>query len=61
MWKKVKSFLSEVRVELKKVNWPSRQDTIASTGVVVVVVLIVSFYLGFIDILLSRLVTSIFG
>jgi len=61
MWKKVKTFLTEVKVELKKVNWPSRQDTIASTGVVVVVVLVISFYLGIIDILLSRMVTSIFG
>ncbi len=61
MWKRVKTFLTDVRVELKKVSWPSRQDTIASTGVVVVVVLIISFYLGFIDVLLSRLVSSIFG
>ncbi|MEE8319523.1 MAG: preprotein translocase subunit SecE [bacterium] len=61
MWKRVKTFLTDVRVELKRVSWPSRQDTIASTGVVVVVVLIISFYLGFIDVLLSRLVASIFG
>ncbi len=61
MWKRVKTFLTDVRVELKRVSWPSRQDTIASTGVVVVVVLIISFYLGFIDVLLSRLVSSIFG
>jgi len=61
MWKKVKTFLTDVKVELKKVNWPSRQDTIASTGVVVVVVLVISFYLGIIDILLSRMITSIFG
>jgi preprotein translocase subunit SecE len=61
MWKRVKTFLTDVRVELKKVSWPSRQDTIASTGVVVVVVLIISFYLGFIDVLLSRMVSSIFG
>jgi preprotein translocase subunit SecE len=61
MWKRVKTFLTDVRVELKRVSWPSRQDTIASTGVVVVVVLIISFYLGFIDVLLSRMVSSIFG
>ncbi len=61
MWKRVKTFLTDVRVELKRVSWPSRQDTIASTGVVVVVVLIISFYLGIIDILLSRMISSIFG
>ena len=61
MWKKVKTFLGEVKVELKKVTWPSRQDTISSTGVVLVVVLISAFYLGFVDILLSHLIRSILG
>ena len=61
MLKRIRSFLTDVRVELKKVSWPSRQDTISSTGVVLVVVFIISFYLGIIDILLSRMVTSLFG
>jgi preprotein translocase subunit SecE len=61
MLKKTRGFLTDVRVELKKVSWPSRQDTISSTGVVLVVVFIISFYLGIIDILLSRMVTSLFG
>ena len=61
MLKRTRNFLTDVRVELKKVTWPSRQDTISSTGVVLVVVFIISFYLGFIDILLSKMVTSLFG
>jgi preprotein translocase subunit SecE len=61
MLKRTRIFLSEVKVELKKVTWPSRQDTVSSTGVVLVVVFIISFYLGFIDILLSKMVTSLFG
>ena len=54
MLKKTRTFLTDVRVELKKVTWPNRQDTLSSTAVVIVVVFIISFYLGFIDILLSR-------
>ena len=61
MLKRTRSFLTDVRVELKKVTWPSRQDTISSTGVVLVVVFIISFYLGIIDILLSRMVSTLFG
>ena len=61
MLKRTRNFLTDVRVELKKVTWPTRQDTISSTGVVLVVVFIISFYLGFIDILLSKMVTSLFG
>ncbi len=61
MLKKTRTFLTDVRVELKKVTWPNRQDTLSSTAVVIVVVFIISFYLGFIDILLSRMVTALFG
>lgn len=61
MLKKTRGFLTDVRVELKKVTWPNRQDTLSSTVVVLVVVFIVSFYLGFIDMLLSRMVSSIIG
>jgi len=61
MLKRTRVFLTDVRVELKKVSWPSRQDTISSTGVVLVVVFIISFYLGMVDILLSRMITSLFG
>jgi preprotein translocase subunit SecE len=37
----VKKFLREVKIELKKVTWPTRQQLIAYTGVVLVAVLLV--------------------
>ena len=49
-------FLKEVKVELKKVTWPSRKQTIGSTVVVIVVVMIISMLLGVMDIGLSSLV-----
>jgi preprotein translocase subunit SecE len=61
MFKRTRTFLTDVRVELKKVTWPSRPDTISSTGVVIVVVFLISFYLGIIDIALSKMVTAMFG
>ncbi len=61
MLSKTKEFLADVRVELKKVTWPTRADTIGSTGVVLVVTFIISFYLGIIDVALTKLITSIFG
>lgn len=42
-------FLREVKIELKKVVWPARKQVIGSTAVVVVLVLIVSFFLGVVD------------
>ena len=49
-------FLREVKVELKKVTWPSRKQTIGSTVVVIVLVIIVSLFLGIVDIGLSNLI-----
>lgn len=49
-------FLREVKVELKKVVWPTRKQTIGSTVVVIVLVMIISLFLGVVDIGLSSLV-----
>jgi len=49
-------FLREVKVELKKVAWPSRKQTIGSTAVVLILVFIISAFLGIVDLGLSGLV-----
>jgi preprotein translocase subunit SecE len=49
-------FLREVKIELKKVTWPTRKQTMGSTVVVVVLVMIFSFFLGLVDMGLSSLV-----
>jgi preprotein translocase subunit SecE len=53
--KKVKQFLKEARVELKKVSWPSRRELIESTMVVIVTVLAIAIFIGIIDLILSKL------
>lgn len=42
-------FLREVKVELKKVTWPTRKQTIGSTVVAIVLVMIISLFLGVVD------------
>ena len=49
-------FLREVKIELKKVTWPSRKQTLGSTAVVIVLVMIISFFLGVVDLGLSNLI-----
>lgn len=49
-------FLREVKVELKKVTWPPRNQTVGSTIVVIVLVMIISLFLGMVDIGLSNLI-----
>ncbi|MGK7345221.1 MAG: preprotein translocase subunit SecE [Candidatus Nitrospinota bacterium M3_3B_026] len=46
-------YLREVRIETRKVTFPSRKDTMATTSVVIVVVLFISIVLGAYDWFLS--------
>ena len=49
-------FLKEVRDELKKVVWPTRDEIIRLTGVVIVVSVGVGIFLGATDFILTKLV-----
>lgn len=49
-------FLREVKVELKKVTWPTRKQTTGTTIVVIVFVFILATVLGLFDFGLSKLV-----
>jgi preprotein translocase subunit SecE len=53
---KVKEFFKEVKIEIKKVVFPSRDELIGSTWVVIITVLVISMFLGLVDLGLSRLV-----
>lgn len=56
MLQKIKDFLKEVKIELKKVVFPSRDEILGSTWVVIFTVILVSVFLGIVDLGLSRLV-----
>jgi preprotein translocase subunit SecE len=52
-------FFREVKVELTKVTWPTKKQTIGSTAVVIVFVFVIAFFLGLVDIGLSNLIRLI--
>ena len=54
------NFLKEVRAELGKVAWSTRQELIDSTIVVIVVTAIMTLFIGIIDLFLSKLLTVMF-
>ena len=58
--KKIILFFQESFAELKKVTWPSREDALASTKVVLVSTLIIALLLGLVDFVLFKLVDWIF-
>lgn len=49
-----KGFIGETITELKKVTWPTRQDTVRLTMVVIVISLIIGLYIGIIDVSLAK-------
>ena len=55
----IQEFLREVKAELKKVVWPSKNQTVASTVVVIVLVIIVSSFLGLFDLGLKGLIRMV--
>jgi len=57
----INRFFTEVKDELSKVSWPSRDDTVGTTLVVLVLVVIVSLFLGVVDIGLSDIMKFIIG
>lgn len=57
MFNRIRNFLKEVKIELKKVSFPGRDEVLGSTKVVLITVLIMSMFLGLVDRGLSALVS----
>jgi preprotein translocase subunit SecE len=58
-YKRFLPFLREVRAELKKVTWPSRNEVYSTTLVVIIATLFFGFYLFFMDALFSWVISRI--
>jgi preprotein translocase subunit SecE len=56
-----RQFLKEVRQELKKVNWPTRQELMAYFVVVLVSVVVLTSFVFGLDYLFSKAVLQVFG
>lgn len=53
-------FLREVISELKKVNWPTRDETIKLTAVVIVISVLVAAFIGGLDWIMINLTSLVF-
>ena len=53
-------FFQESYAELRKVTWPSREEALASTKVVLVSTLLIAAMLGLVDFILFKLVYWVF-
>jgi preprotein translocase subunit SecE len=51
---KIINFLKEVQLEVKKVNWPTREETLKYTFIVIVFSALVALFLGGLDVIFNN-------
>jgi preprotein translocase subunit SecE len=59
--KKIFTFLKESKAELKKVNWPSKEEVLTSTRIVIISILVIAAAIALIDYVIKTVVFSIIG
>jgi preprotein translocase subunit SecE len=59
-WNRARTFLTEVRNELRRVTWPSRKEVYATTFVVILTAIFFGVYLWGVDLVLNGVVGWIF-
>jgi preprotein translocase subunit SecE len=60
MIKKTKQFVEDVRVEMKKVIWPEREQLVSSTVIVLVISAIFTLFIFFADTIISRVINILY-
>jgi preprotein translocase subunit SecE len=60
-YKRLLSFLRDVRAELKKVTWPSRNEVYSTTIVVIIATVFFGLYLYFMDLIFSWVLNQVRG
>jgi len=58
-FEKVKTFLSEVRAESRKVTWPRREELKESTTVVIVSVFLITVFVSIVDLILNKILDTV--
>ena len=59
-WNRSRTFLVEVRNELKRVTWPTRKEVYAATVVVILFSVVLGTFLWIVDLILDRAVVTLF-
>ena len=61
MFEKIRKFLVEIRVEMRKVTWPTREELKESTKLVIIATFVVTIFIGLIDQILSLIIRRLLG
>ena len=57
--REISSFVREAQIEVRKVVWPTKQETVQTTLIVIVVVIIVAIFLWLLDMALGGIVRTV--
>ncbi|MBE0585375.1 MAG: preprotein translocase subunit SecE [Desulfofustis sp.] len=57
----IKKFVGEVQAEFSKIVWPDKKVTLGLTGMVILLAIVVSAYLGTVDVILGKVISTILG
>jgi preprotein translocase subunit SecE len=58
---KITEYFKETKIELKHVIWPTRNQTLYYTLIVIVLSVVVAYYLGIWDFIFSQVLQKIIG
>ena len=59
MFDRLRKFLSEVRIELTKVTWPTVSELRSTTTVVIIAVFLITIFVGLVDFGFAHLVGAL--
>ncbi|MCM8818626.1 MAG: preprotein translocase subunit SecE [Candidatus Omnitrophica bacterium] len=59
MKSKIKNYLNDVKVELKKVTWPDKKVLRNSTLIIILFMIIMAFYFGIVDVIFAKIISLI--
>ena len=61
VFNRITNFIREVKQELLKVSWSSRQDLMGATVVVITITAIMAVFIGIVDLALSKILSMVFS
>lgn len=57
--KQVGDFFEEAKGELKKISWPTKKETVTTSTAVLILVVVMSLFLGLVDLGLAKMIEAI--
>ena len=61
MFEKIVKFLKETKAEMRKVTWPTRDELVGSTKIVIIATLVVTLFIGIVDQILTLIIRRLLG